>query len=155
MPNHQPIQIIYASTSGNVEIVVETIAKYLSEAGLDSKLNRAEQASEQIWDDGNKFILATSTWEHGELNPFFNKLHKALLAKNMQNKQAAFIGLGDIRYEPIFFCEGIEIMRRAFLQSGGSEIGRVLKINGEPYHQLETTVKNWASNLISSLKTNE
>lgn len=65
------LHVIYASTSGNVETVVETAAAVWREQGLTVELHRAEQTSIELVKENSQFVIATSTWEHGALNPFF------------------------------------------------------------------------------------
>ena len=67
-----------------------------------------------------------------------------------QNKQAAFVGLGDRRYEPVFFCKGVNDIRDLWLEKGGEETGTTLKIQGEPYEQLATVVSPWANLLAKT-----
>jgi flavodoxin len=141
------IHAIYASTSGNVETVVEKVAELLRAKNIEVELHRAEQTDSSIFNQGEHFFLATSTWEHGVLNPFFQKLHKEMMKLSFSGKTAFFVGLGDTRYEPVRFCEGMDILKTTWLDNGGQEWGHALKINGEPYHQLETTVAKWVENL--------
>jgi len=138
------IHLIYASTSGNVEIVMETIAKILKDKEFKVFLSRAEETKPQTVKNNQRFIFGTSTWNHGRLNPFFDNLVEKMQSINCHNKQAAFVGLGDRRYEPVLFCEGIEKIRKLWLTKGGEQITTTLKINGEPYAQLETIIAPWA-----------
>lgn len=144
------IYLIYASTSGNVEIVMESIGNVLLSEGFKTTLCRAEKTSIEMVGKHNKFVFGTSTWEHGRLNPFFAHLHEQLKTLDCHGKRAAFVGLGDRRYEPVLFCEGIEQVRRLWLQEGGYEIGTVLKIQGEPYAQIDSVVKPWADGVAES-----
>lgn len=142
------IHIIYASTSGNVEVVCEEVSKILTEAGFENKLYRSELTNFDVISNNEKFILATSTWEHGEINPFFEGLLLEIKKNNLAGKYAAFIGLGDLRYEPVLFCGGVEVLTKAFVESGGMKLGQTLKINGEPYKYLDTAVKTWTERII-------
>lgn len=146
---------VYASTSGNVEIVVERVAQYLLEAGIRVELHRAEQTPIEVFRSNDLFLLATSTWEHGVLNHFFQPLHHLMTQEDFTGKRAAFIGLGDNRYEPVLFNNGIEILRKTWLDNHGQQIWHNLKINGEPYHILDTTVKTWATGLIPAVQNSE
>lgn len=147
------LQIIYASTSGNVQLVCEFAAKNLYEKyQIESTLHRAEVTSIDTILGNDHFILATSTWEHGEINPFWNKLLAELSRQDMHGKKAAFIGLGDKRYESVLFCKGIDILQEAFMSRGGETVGEVLKIEGEPHHQLETIVLPWTQQVAELLK---
>lgn len=146
------IPIIYASTSGNVEATCQRVSDLLNEAGFETSLHRAENTGFEIIQESDTMIFATSTWEHGELNPFFNKLLAEIESNDLTGKKAAFIGLGDTRYEQVLFCKGIDIVRETFLKSGGKDISSPLKINGEPYQYFNTTVLNWTNKLIELLK---
>ena len=147
------IEIIYASTSGNVEAVCQKISDILNENGIPSQLHRAENTDFSVINDNNLFLLATSTWEHGEINPFFSNLLKEISNKDITGKKSAFVGLGDTRYEQILFCKGIDILRETFLKSNGSEMLTTLKINGEPYGYFDSTIQTWTQRLIDILKT--
>lgn len=137
------LPIIYASTSGNVELVCEYVHGKLLEQGKNTSLHRAEATAADILNQHSHFILATSTWEHGEINPFFAKFLAEMSGMNLENKHAWGIGLGDTRYEPVLFCKGIEIVLDKFAAQGGSVAEDILKLNGEPHHQLESVVLPW------------
>jgi flavodoxin len=145
------INIIYASTSGNVEIVCQHIAKCFSKHNIQSQLHRAELTDIKIIEQNNLFIFATSTWEHGEINPYFNKLLHEMQSINMESKKAGFVGLGDFRYEPILFNVGIDHVKKTFCDNGGEQIGRILKLNGEPYHLLDTVVSKWFEEILQKI----
>lgn len=149
--NFPKVTIIYASTSGNVETVCFHISNTLKSKGIDTELHRAEKIGIDVIVNNSFFIFATSTWEHGEINPFFNKLLGEISHTDLSNKRSAFVGLGDTRYEQVLFCKGIDILREAFLKSGGTEVLTTLKINGEPYKYLQTTVGTWTDRLIQEI----
>lgn len=144
------VTIIYASTSGNVELVAEEVAQSLKQRSYKVTLHRAEITPVSEIETNKLFVFATSTWEHGRINPFFDKLLSAisdLEAGSLANKQAAFIGLGDKRYEPVLFCQGIETLKQALTSKGISQVGDTLKINGDPHGLLDTIVKDWVATL--------
>lgn len=142
-----PIHAIYASTSGNTESVVETVRDVFGQHDLELVLHRAEVTPFEVLMNNPLFVLATSTWEHGVINPLYTKLLDALTASAdtfLSGKKAAFIGCGDHRYEPVLFCEGMKELKRTFLQKGGEAIGDELFIGGDPCMILDTLVKDWA-----------
>ncbi len=147
------VHVVYASTSGNVEIVVEKVVKILRDAQISVEAHRAEQTPLETISNNDTFILATSTWEHGQINPFFNSLLKEMKSQNFAGKRATFIGLGDIRYEHVLFNQGMKVLRGVWLDQGGTEFHRQLLINGEPYHVLDTTVTVWAEALKTLLQS--
>lgn len=144
------IYLIYASTSGNVEVTMEYVSGFLKKRGFEVFLSRAERTPIEVIEKHKKFVFGTSTWQHGNLNPFFMKLYEEMKNLDFRGKQAAFVGLGDRRYEPILFCEGIVKIRHLFLKNGGEEVGNYLKIQGEPYGQLNSVVAPWAAMLSNT-----
>lgn len=129
---------------------MEFIGKILHYMGFKIILKRSEQTSVETILESRKFVFGTSTWEHGRLNPFFENLYAVMKKHSFKNKQAAFVGLGDRRYEPVFFCKGIDDVRDLWLEKGGEEIATALKIQGEPYIQLNTVVAPWANLLAKT-----
>lgn len=148
------LHFIYASTSGNTEAVVEFIAEQWRENyQAQIELHRAEQTSIELLKDHDLFLLATSTWAHGDTNPFFRPLMSQMKNLDLKGKKAFFVGLGDTRYEPVLFCGGLDQLQQRWEKLGGQTLGTPLKIDGESFHQLSTVVAEWAktqyeSNLI-------
>lgn len=146
------INIIYASASGNTQFVAQHIHDHLSD-DFDTRIFKAELSNfkEMINSGIDHFVFATSTWEHGEINPYFNKILTEIQNLDLSKVYAAFVGTGDLRYEPILFCKGMEILRDAAITSGINELVSPLKINGDPFDQLDTLVKNWEVKLTEKL----
>lgn len=138
------IAIIYASTSGNVEYVCQFVCRWLKESGgyKNPCLYRSEAVNATVLERAQQLVLATSTWEHGALNPYFTPVYSYIQKNDMSGKTASFIGLGDTKYEPVLFCEGINMTERAWLKAGGNKRGDTLKINDLPHNQMEK-VEAW------------
>lgn len=145
MPNI--IHCIYASTSGNVEAVVEKTAQVFRANGLETQLHRSEQTDISVISQNQQFLFATSTWEHGLINKFFVPLLEQMKQEKFEGKQTGLIGLGDNRYEPVFFNTGIEAIREVWSQNGGVQLFRTLKLNGDPYALLDSVVADWAQQI--------
>jgi flavodoxin len=146
------IQIIYASTSGNVEAVAYKVSEVLDKYRIKSNLHRADQTDLRTITANKFFIFASSTWEHGIINPYFDPLVAEINESDLKGKYAGFIGLGDTRYEPINFCKGIEILQGDFIKSGGKQIGTLLKINGSPYKILDSIIVDWTQQFNLQLR---
>lgn len=147
--NH--IKIVYASTSGNVEAVCEQVANTINEHGYETSLYRSEQTDVTEIVNHSLFIFAASTWEHGRLNPFFEPLLDEMSSIDLTGKYAGLIGLGDTRYEPVYFCEGINRIEKEFKQKGGKQLANSLKIDGDPYSKLAGEVTDWAHLFVHEL----
>lgn len=146
------VQIIYASTLGNTEFVVEKIAEYLQKRKVKVALCRAELTDISVVKNNTHFLFGTSTWNHGIINPYFDKLVSEMKNLNLDKKYAGFVGLGDYRYEEVLFCHGIEILEDLFIKRGGKKIGSILKIDGDPFDQVDTVIKDWREDFFLKLK---
>lgn len=148
----EKIQIIYASTSGNTELVMEYISERLqATSDLEFELHRAEVTDISVILKNKYFLFGTSTWEHGALNPFFANLLKDIQKHDMSGKFAGFVGCGNGRYEKILFCKAIDIVQQVFLKQNGKQLGETLKIDGDPHNHLETQVKEWADSFRTNI----
>lgn len=144
-----PIHIIYASTGGNTEHVVELVAQHWQDQGVTVQLHRAEQTSISVINQNQYFLFATSTWEHGTLNPFFKLLLAEMKKTDFTGKVASFIGLGDRRYEKHYFCTGMTILKEAWEKNRGVAVGVALTIGREPFEAvIEEMVQKWANDTL-------
>ncbi len=145
--------IIYASTSGHTEYVIDTVVGFLKgkQKDLNIQVQRAELAKpEDLMGDG-PLILATSTWNtggpEGQLNPHMFALLNARAADiDLQGRNVAVIGLGDHRYH--FTCAAADLLEEFVVSHGGTLIEPTLRIINEPYGQ-EKKVEEWAGILHS------
>lgn len=137
------IHAIYASTSGNVELVVDTISAGWQQAGQQVISSRAEATSPEVLTHNSLFLFATSTWDHGIMNPFFNTLYEQMSTIDCSNKAAFFVGCGDFRYEPVLFNTGIQLILERWKERGGQELYHPLKLNGDPTKSLDNLIRPW------------
>ncbi|MCA9385498.1 flavodoxin family protein [Candidatus Dojkabacteria bacterium] len=143
--------LIYASVSGNTELVMDYCRHEISQAGHIATLFRAERMPTHILESGTHFIFGVSTWEHGEINPHFLPFLEFMGKQSLNGKKAAFVGLGDTRYEPELFCAGIDRIQKTFINQGGEELLPTLKLNGEPQGQIDERVRPWVLELVSKI----
>jgi flavodoxin I len=99
------LHIVFASTSGHTEYVVEVLIDSLKSitSGWEIKETMAEKAQPQDLLSGDVLLLASSTWNsggiEGQLNPhMWTLLHDKAKTLDLAGKPCACIGLGDHRY---------------------------------------------------------
>lgn len=128
---------------------MEQVAKYWQAQGVQVVLHRAEQTPISVINDNQYFLLSTSTWDHGTINPFFNKLLDEIKNNDLNGKVASFIGLGDRRYEKHYFCTGMTLLKEVWEKQNGASIGVALTIGREPFEDIiEQMVKKWADDTL-------
>ncbi len=149
MSTSPAIHIIYASTGGNTEHVMEQVAKYWQAQGVLVELHRSEQTPLSVITENKYFLFATSTWDHGAINPFFTVLLEQMQTADFKGKTASFVGLGDRRYEEHYFCAGMTTLKEVWEKNSGTTVGVNLTIGREPFEEvIEIAIKNWAEKTL-------
>jgi flavodoxin I len=99
------LHIVFASTSGHTEYVVDALTDSLKSAapGWEVEATIAEKTQPQDLLSGDVLLLASSTWNtggtEGQLNPhMWILLHDKAKTLDLAGKPCACIGLGDHRY---------------------------------------------------------
>ncbi|MBI3331394.1 flavodoxin family protein [Candidatus Peregrinibacteria bacterium] len=146
----QTVHIIYASTSGHTEHVVDTLIS--SWKGVHAQKKRAEQATPEDLLQGDMLILASSTWNtggpEGQLNPHMHAFVAKAKDIDLKGKKVAVIGLGDSRYR--YTCRAADHLVHFVAAHKGKVIEPPLCIINEPWDQ-DGIVKEWGAQLLKSL----
>src|SRR6201989_3722398 len=150
------LHIVFASTSGHTEYVVEALISSLKGIGQgwEIKKTRAEKAQLKDLLSGDVLLLASSTWNtgsiEGQLNPhMWMLLHDKAKTLDLAGKPCACIGLGDHRY--FYTARAADHLQHYVRAHHGRLIVPALKIIDEPYGQ-EETVRSWGKQLVDASK---
>jgi flavodoxin I len=148
------LQVIFASTSGHTEYVIEALINALHTHApswqIQTKL--AEQARPQDLLREDILLLASGTWNtggvEGQLNPYMLELLQSK-AKDLDlaGEACGCIGLGDHRY--FYEARAADFLENYVETHQGRLLIRTLKIIDEPYGQ-ERMVGNWAQELVTA-----
>jgi flavodoxin I len=149
------IRIVFASTSGHTEYVVDALADSLEgiTPGWEIKATRAEKMEPQDLLSGDVLLLASSTWNtggvEGQLNPHMWVLLHDDRAKTLDlaGKPCACIGLGDHRY--FYTARAADHLEFYVKAHHGRLIVPTLKITDDPYGQ-EEAVRVWGKQLVDA-----
>ncbi len=153
------LHIIYASTSGHTDYVIDTLMASLrtlrraQSDTLQMEKQRAEQAKPEDLLRGDILVLASGSWNtlgvEGMLNPHMHSLLKdRAAAVDLKGKKVALIGLGDDRYH--FTVGAMDHLQEFVATHNGIVIDPVLKIINEPYGQ-EKKISTWVLSLLSTI----
>jgi flavodoxin I len=148
------LYIIFATTSGHTEFVVDTLARSVELSDWKLEQIPAEKASQQDMLQGAALLLASSTWNagggEGQLNPHMSALLQSR-AKNLDlaAKPSACIGLGDHRY--YYTARAADLLQEFIESHHGRLLLPTLRIVDEPYGQ-ELAISNWGKQLSDALR---
>lgn len=145
------LHIIYASTSGHTEYVVDCVIQDVQKDGYSVTKQRAEQASAEDLLKGDVLVLASGSWNtggaEGQMNPYLDELlQKKAATVDLAGKKVLLIGLGDDRYRYTVGC--LRYMREFVETHNGVVVEPVLRIVNEPYGQ-EEIIKDWVKDLVT------
>ena len=150
------LHIVFASTSGHTEYVVEALIESLKSItpGWEIEETMAEKTQPQDLLSGGVLLLASSTWNtgsiEGQLNPhMWVLLHDKAKTLDLAGKPCACIGLGDHRY--FYTARAADHLQNYVKAHHGRLIVPTLKIVGEPYGQEEAVIA-WAKQLVDASK---
>jgi flavodoxin I len=150
----QSLCIIFATTSGHTEFVVDTLTRSAELSDWEIETTLAEKASHQDMLRGAVLLLAASTWNtggaEGQLNPHMSVLLQSK-AKNLDlaAKPSACIGLGDHRY--YYTARAADLLQDYIESHHGRLLLPTLRIVDEPYGQ-EEAILDWGKQLADAVR---
>lgn len=118
--------IFYATSTGNTEDVADRLCQLLP--GIASKdVDQLDSIDELVAADS--LICCVPTWNTGSdearSGTAWDDLAQEIPNNNFAGKSVAIVGLGDSTGYGDYFCDAMEELYTAFLQSGAKLIGKV------------------------------
>lgn len=145
------LHILYASTAGHTEFVVDRVIERLkqSRSSLAVSRVRADGAKPDDLLKGDVLLLGSGTWNtggaEGQLNPYMHFLLKDKAAAiDLGGKKVAIVALGDERYR--YTARSRDHLVEFVQTHGGETLGEPLVIVNEPYGQ-EAAIDAWTDSL--------
>ena len=119
------IKLIYGTDTGNTELVKEDLTKLLEKD--DITVTNIAEITPKDWESHNYYILGIPTWYDGELQSDWEDYFDEFKTINFSGKRIAIFGLGDQLGYDEWFCDGIGILGKVILKSGGKLVGYTQK----------------------------
>lgn len=146
------LHIIFASTSGNTEHVVDTLIAHLAatQKQIHVTKQRAEEANAEDMQRGDVLLLASSTWNYDAVEGYLNMHMREFLEKrakdaDLSGRPVALIILGDDRY--YYTGRGTERFMQYLMSHNGKSCTMPLIIVNDPYGQ-EEKIQQWSEKLL-------
>lgn len=142
--------IIYGSTTGNTEFTAEEIETTLKENNVDVTLkNVTDVGVEEFEKKFDIYLLGASTWGEDEIElqedfiDFFDDMKKA---PSFEGKRFAVFGCGDSSYD--YFCGAVDAIEERITAKGGTLVGELLKIDGDPETE---EIREWTQSVVPNI----
>ena len=124
--------IIYGTTSGNTEYVVERIQEGLQDRGMQVTLERVEVAQPEDAKNYDLLILACPTYNVGRLQEYFEPFYEKLVKADLKDLPAAVVALGMSKDYDIY-AEAADYLETGLQKAGAKQILPTLRIDGMPH----------------------
>jgi len=144
------ISVIFASTSGHTEFVVERLRDLWQGEGHIVTMTKAEIATAKDFQKDDLLVLGSGTWNtggiEGQLNPHMHELlFERIKEIDLKEKPVALVSLGDDRY--YFTTRCTEHFMKWLKQANGKVLPPPLIIVNEPYDQKDR-IEKWGRAIV-------
>lgn len=118
--------IFYGTSTGNTEYVAKLLVKELGDFDVHlADIARVKDVG--LLEDFPYLILASSTWNFGDLQDDWMDRKVALEGLNLKGKKVALLGLGDASAYPENFVDSIGILYDLVSACGAEVVGQVAR----------------------------
>lgn len=143
-------KIIYASMTGNTEEISEILEEQLIQLDIEVERSEAEDAEEDFFDNADICVLATYTYDEGELPFDLEDFYDDLPDRDLSGKIYGVVGSGDSDLYPDFFCVAADEFDRLFSEAGAKRGHEVVKIENDAEDEDKLRLEEFVAALVNS-----
>lgn len=143
-------KIVYASMTGNTEGISEILEDALKNKGLDVERIEAEDADSDFFEDADICVLATYTYDDGELPFDFEDFYDDLGDEDLSGKVYGVVGSGDSELYPDYFCGAADKFDEVFAKTGAKKGSEVVKIENDADDEDTARLKKFVDELVAA-----
>lgn len=124
-------KIVYASMTGNTEGISEILEDQFKANDIEVERVEADDADDDFFDDADICVVATYTYNDGELPFDFEDFYEELPEQDLAGKVFGVVGSGDSELYPDYFCHAAIDFEEAFEKTGAKKGHDTVKIENE------------------------
>ncbi len=144
------VKIVYASMTGNTEGISEILEDQFSELDMEVERVEADDADEDFFDDADICVIATYTYDEGELPFDLEDFYEDLPEQDLSGKVYGVVGSGDSELYPDYFCDSAVDFDNAFAETGATKGHEVVKIENDADDEDEVVLKEFVKALVEA-----
>ncbi len=142
-------KIVYASMTGNTEEIADIVAEELENLGMDVEKDECTQVDAEDFKDADLCIVATYTYDDGELPDEIVDFYEDLQELDLANKIFGVVGSGDTFYEE--FCKSVDDFVAAFEKTGAKQGASSVKVDLAAEEEDIQHLEKFAKTLVEQL----
>jgi flavodoxin I len=149
------IAIVFASLSGNTEIIATDLYSFLNTTFVHVDLHNLQHIQADELKKYDLVFFGCSTWGDGDLNLvldiFFSDVE--LASHDCSGAKFAVFSLGDSLYSQ--FARAGELVEKKLTELGGIIVSPHIKIDGYPSEEHFDAIHTWALHVIKNMSNIE
>ena len=145
------VLIVYGSTTGNTEALAEILGRLIQEAGHETTLlNAADASAPGLCDGWDMILFGCSAWGDDEiiLQDDFDALFQQFDLINAKGHKVACYATGDSNFT--YFCGAVDVIEAALERLGADVVVEGLKIDGQAQSD-QPEIQEWTKAVIEAL----
>lgn len=145
------VLIVYGSTTGNTEALAEILGRLIQEAGHETTLlNAADASAPGLCDGWDMILFGCSAWGDDEiiLQDDFDALFQQFDLINAKGHKVACFATGDSNFT--YFCGAVDVIEAALERLGADVVVEGLKIDGQAQSD-QPEIQEWTKAVIETL----
>lgn len=146
-------KIVYATMTGNTEEISEILEKEFQQQGVEvirMEADDADDADEEAFTGADICVIATYTYNNGEVPDNFVYFEENLRKQDLQGKIYGVVGSGDKEYHSDTYCFAADTFDEDFKQAGAKKGADVVKIDNKADEKDKGVLKEFVINLINA-----
>lgn len=143
-------KIVYASLTGNTEEIADIVAEALENLEIEVDINECTQVDAADFKEADICIVATYTYDEGELPDDIVDLYEELQELDLSGKLYGVVGSGDTFYEE--FCKSVDDFEAAFEKTGAKKGATSVKVDLAAEEDDIVKLEEFAKSLASQVK---
>ncbi len=143
-------KIVYATMTGNTEGISEILEDDFTDLGFEVERVQGDDADEDFFADADVCVLATYTYDEGELPFDLEDFYDELPDFDLSGKVYGVVGSGDSELYPDYFCLAADKFAAAFAKTGATCGHEVVKIENDADEDDEIVLKEFAEALANA-----
>ncbi len=143
--------MVYASMSGNTEMIADLIEESLQNEGMHVERKEALDVEANDILSYDYILFGAYTWGDGELPDDFLDIYEDMDQLDLSGKKSAVFGSGDRAYE--HFCGAVDLLEHRIAERGGELVMEGLKIEHAPYGEDIDQCRQFAKEFAEQIGT--
>ncbi|HIY57734.1 MAG TPA: flavodoxin [Candidatus Tetragenococcus pullicola] len=143
-------KIVYATMTGNTEGISEILEDDFTDLGIEVERVQADDADEEFFEDADICVLATYTYDEGELPFDLEDFYDELPDYDLSGKIFGVVGSGDSELYPDYFCLAADKFDEAFAKAGATQGHEIVRIENDADEDDEIVLKEFVETLVNA-----